>query len=173
MKNWLVYGMVSGVMAISLMVLNITLIPSGHSLWLGYLVMLVGLSFIFVGVKRYRDVNCGGVIRFLHAFALGAAIALVAGVIYSIGWEIYLALSGSDMMADYSASTLARMREQGASAAAIAAKQEELRQLIQQYHNPLLRVPMTFLEIFPVGLVVALISAALLRNARLLPARSA
>jgi hypothetical protein len=40
------------------------------------------------------------------------------------------------------------------------------------YANPLFRIPMVFLEIFPVGFIVALISAALLRNPRLLPARS-
>jgi len=31
---------------------------------------------------------------------------------------------------------------------------------------------MTFIEIFPVGLLVALISAALLRNPKMLPARA-
>jgi hypothetical protein len=31
---------------------------------------------------------------------------------------------------------------------------------------------MTFIEIFPVGVLIALISAALLRNPRMLPARS-
>jgi hypothetical protein len=39
-----------------------------------------------------------------------------------------------------------------------------------QYANPLFRVPMTFLEIFPVGLLVALVSALLLRNPKVLPA---
>ena len=41
-----------------------------------------------------------------------------------------------------------------------------------QYANPLFRLPMTFIEIFPVGLLVALVSAALLRNPSFLPARS-
>jgi hypothetical protein len=38
------------------------------------------------------------------------------------------------------------------------------------YNNPLFRMPMVFAEIFPVGLLIALVSAALLRNPRLLPA---
>jgi hypothetical protein len=42
----------------------------------------------------------------------------------------------------------------------------------QQYANPLFRLPVTFIEIFPVGLVVSLISAALLRNSRFLPAQT-
>lgn len=41
------------------------------------------------------------------------------------------------------------------------------------YANPLFRLPLTFAEVAPVGLVVTLVSAALLRNPRMLPARAA
>ncbi len=39
------------------------------------------------------------------------------------------------------------------------------------YAKPWYRMPMTFAEIFPVGILVSLVSAALLRNPRFLPAR--
>jgi hypothetical protein len=172
MKHSLVYGIIAGAIAICVIVLNLALNPASHSLWFGYLVMVVALSLIFVGVKRYRDVERGGVIGFGRAFALGVGIAAVAGIIYMVGWEIYLAVSGHDIMADYSASTLAQMRAGGASPAALQAKQEELRHMVEQYRNPLVRMPMTFLEIFPVGLLITLISAALLRNPRLLARRA-
>jgi hypothetical protein len=45
-----------------------------------------------------------------------------------------------------------------------------MRDMATMYRNPLYRIPITFVEIFPVGLIVALVSAALLRNPRLLPA---
>jgi hypothetical protein len=168
----LVYGVIAGAIAIGVIVATMVLhLPNhAHSLWFGYLVMLAALSLIFVGVKRYRDVERGGVIGFGRAFALGLGIAVVAGVVYVLGWELYLRLSGWDFMADYSSSVLKSMHAKGASAAAIAAKTAEMRELAVQYRNPLFRLPMTFAEIFPVGLLVALISAALLRNPRLLPA---
>ena len=94
-------------------------LPGNHtSEWFGYLVMLAALSMIFVGVKRFRDVECGGVIRFGRAFAVGLGIALVAAAVYVIGWELYQAASGFDFMADYSASIVESMRSQGASQAA-------------------------------------------------------
>ncbi len=171
MRYALVYGGLSGAVAISIMVATFVLnLNHLHTLWFGYLVMLVALSMIFVGLKRYRDVECGGVIRFGRAFGLGLGIAVVAGLIYVIGWELYTALSGWDFMADYTAHIFQQMRADGASPAAIQAKQEEMRQMAEMYGNPLFRVPMIFAEIFPVGLIVALVSAALLRNPRLLPA---
>ena len=48
----------------------------------------------------------------------------------------------------------------------------EMAQFGEMYANPLIRMPITFIEIFPVGLVISLIAAALLRNSRFLPARS-
>jgi hypothetical protein len=173
MRYSLVYGGLSGAVAISVLVFSLAFnLPNHtHSLWFGYLVMLVALSLIFVGVKRYRDVECGGVVTFGRAFAIGLGIALVAAAIYALGWELYLAVSGKDFMAEYTASILDRMRAEGATPAAIAAKTAEMRSMAEAYRNPLFRLPMTFVEIFPVGLVVTLVSAALLRNPRLLPAR--
>jgi hypothetical protein len=171
MKYPLVYGSIAGAIAISVLVFGMEIMPGGHSLWFGYLVMLVALSLIFVGTKRYRDIERGGVISFSRAFGVGLGIALVAGVIYALGWELYLAVSGKDFMADYTASIIAHMRSEGATPAAINAKLAEMHSMAESYRNPLFRL-MTFIEIFPVGLLVTLISAALLRNPRLLPAKA-
>ena len=168
-----IYGAIGGAVAATVLTLGIASGSSNHttSLWFGYLVMLVALSLIFVGVKRYRDVECGGVIRFGRAFGLGVAIAAVAAIIYALVWESYLQISGYDFMADYTKSVLKGMQAEGASAAAIEAQAAEMNAMAESYKNPLFRVPLTFIEIFPVGLLIALISAALLRNPKMLPAR--
>ena len=169
----LIYGAIAGAIAATVLTVGIASYLSNHttSLWCGYLVMLVALSLIFVGIKRYRDVECGGVIRFGRAFLLGLGIAAVAGLIYALVWESYLQISGYDFMADYTRSVLKNMQAEGASPAAIQAKAAEMNAMAESYKNPLFRIPMTFIEIFPVGIVVALISAGLLRNPKMLPAR--
>ena len=174
MKYALVYGGIAGAIAIAVLAFSLAFgLPNhNHSVLFGYLVMLAALTLIFVGVKRYRDVECGGVVRFGRAFAVGLGMAAVAGIIYVLGWEAYERASGWRFMAEYTGSIIERMRADGASPAAIAAQQEEMRGMAEMYANPLFRLPMVFLEIFPVGLLVALISAALLRNPRLLPARA-
>ena len=169
----LIYGVIGGAAAATVLTVGIASGSSNHttSLWFGYLVMLVALSLIFVGVKRYRDAECGGVIRFGRAFGLGVAIAAVAAVIYALVWESYLQISGYDFMADYTRSVLKSMQAEGASAAAIEAKAAEMNAMAESYRNPLFRIPITFVEIFPVGFLIALASAGLLRNPKMLPAR--
>ncbi|MEA3008748.1 MAG: hypothetical protein QOJ91_440 [Sphingomonadales bacterium] len=173
MRYALIYGALAGAITVAVISATIALHMTGHGsagMWVGYLIMLTALSVIFVGVKRYRDVECGGVIRFGRAFVLGLGMAAVAGLIYALGWELYLAVSGKDFMAEYTASILEGMRKEGATAAALQAKAAEMRDFAQSYRNPLFRLPMTFVEIFPVGLLVALVTAALLRNPKFLPA---
>jgi hypothetical protein len=175
MRYALIYGGLAGAIAITFMCATLALHLSGHgnaSMWIGYLIMLAALSLIFTGVKRYRDVECGGVIRFGRAFVLGLAMAFVGGLIYALGWELYVAVSGYDFMADYTASALDGLRASGATQAAIDAKAAEMRDFAESFRNPLIRMPLIFVEIFPVGLLVALVSAGLLRNPKLLPARA-
>jgi hypothetical protein len=174
MKYALVYVLLSGLVVAGVIVAGLAV--GGHdsgifgTLWFGYLVMLVALTFIFVGVKRYRDVERGGVIKFLPAFLMGLGIAVCAGIAYACVWEIYLASTGYHFMDEYAAAIIRHRQAEGASAAELARVTAEMQAARESYANPLFRFPMTFLEIFPVGLLVALVSAALLRNPRLLPA---
>lgn len=173
MRYTLVYGAIAGAIVIAVIVSTMALDLPNHlqSQWFGYLVMLAALSLIFMGVKRYRDVECGGTIRFGRAFALGLATAVVAGLVYVAGWEAYLATTDGNFLADYTASMLADMRASGASEAEIAATEAQMAPYIEMYRQPLMRMLITFSEIFPVGLLVALVSALVLRNPRILPAR--
>ena len=157
MKYVLVYGLISGAVMILVMIAGFALTASDsfvHSLWYGYLVILVALGFVFVGVKRYRDVECGGTVRFGRAFLVGLGIAALASLTYVVIWEIYLAATGYQFLANMVAS------------APTAAERAEIEGML---YNPLVRLPFEFLEPFPVGLVVALVSALLVRNPRLLP----
>lgn len=170
----LTYGLISGLVVIAGIIGTIVTSADGShgAVWLGYLIMLVALSAILVGVKQYRDQTLGGVIRFRTAFLLGLGIAVVASLAYAAVWEVYLAATDYVFMDKYVAQTLEAKRAAGVTGAAYDKVARELETIRLQYKNPFLRVPMTLAEIFPVGLLVTLVSAALLRNPRFLPARS-
>jgi hypothetical protein len=176
MRYALIYGSIAGAISISVIVASMLLDTLSHqqSQWFGYLVMVAALTLLFVGVKRYRDVECGGVISFGKAFVVGLVIAVMAGVVYSLLFEAFLAVRGGDFLTEYTASILTDMRAAGASEAEIAAQEAGMAPFLEfAARNPALRPGMWFLEIFPVGLLVALVSAAVLRNPRVLPARAA
>jgi len=138
--------------------------------WLGYSVMVIALSLIFVAVKSYRDEELGGVIRFSTALKLGLGISLVAGVIYVIGWEIYYQTLGAGFMDDYIASSIEQMLADGASAARVAEARREMEEFKDLYSLLPARMGITLLEILPVGLVISLICAGLLRTSAVPPA---
>jgi hypothetical protein len=137
----------------------------------GYLIMIVALSMIFFGIKRYRDREGGGVIKFVPALMLGIGIAAVAAVIYVLVWEVYDTATQHAFINVYTDAMIEAQRAKGAGPA-LDATIAEMTKLKQDYANPMFRIPMTFLEIFPVGLIIALISAAILRNPKVLPARA-
>ena len=157
MKYALVYGLIPGMIIILTMITGFELAgPDSfvRTLWYGYLLMLVALTLVFVGIKRYRDIECGGVVRFGRAFLVGLGMTAFAGLTYVVIFEIYLAATNNRLLDDMIA----------------GAAQAERANLESMLRNPWQRVPLAFIEIFPVGLIVALISAALLRNPRVMPA---
>ena len=52
-----------------------------------------------------------------------------------------------------------------------AGRLADAQEFARTYANPLYRLPITFIEIFPVGVLITFVSAAVLRNSRILPAR--
>ena len=174
LRKILSYGVVAGlVVGVSL---SAVVVMAGrhqdNGMAIGYLIMLVGLSVVFVGIKRYRDQDLGGVIRFWPAFGLGLGISAVAGVLYVISWEATVAITHMDFANVYANMLIEQERAKGVSAEDLARFTAEMEAFKVQYADPLFRLPMTFIEIFPVGVLVSLVSAGLLRSSRFLPARA-
>lgn len=174
-KIILVYGSICGAVIISSMLIGMWAGAgngSGVPQWVGYLIMLVAMVMIFVGIKRYRDQQFGGVIRFWPAFGLGLAISFVASIIYVLGWEISLYLGDYSFIEEYVANSIKAKQEAGITGAELEAYLAKMQAIKLQYAKLFFRLPMTFVEIFPVGFLVSLLSAAILRFETILPART-
>lgn len=171
------YGAISGAVVVAVIIAGMVYADGpggGHassSLWFGYLIMILALSTIFLAIRDYRNKKLGGVIKFLPAFGLGLLVAAVAGVVYVAAWETFLQVSHYPFMENYTAAMVQAQRDAGVSGAELDAFIAQMEKAKSDYANPLYRLPMTFIEIFPVGFLIALISAVVLRKPRVLPAR--
>jgi hypothetical protein len=176
-KRILQFGLIAGLVIGVFNFCLFTFGPEEHDfengMLIGYATMLVALSAVFVGIKRHRDVDLGGVIRFWPAFGMGVAMSVIAGVLYVAAWEASQAITGGDFIGAYSEFVIQQARANGESEAAIAKMAAEMKDFAVQYANPWFRLPMVFSEIFPVGLLVSLVSAGLLRRPGFLPVKRA
>ena len=161
----LIYGVIGGLivavpMVVSLLSTTEDAIPENAALY-GYLSMLLAFTMVFVGIKHYRDKVLGGVIGFLPGLGVGLGISAVASLFWVVGWEITLA-TGFDFGSAYSQSVVAAAEARGAPAAEIERIQAETADFLARYENPLFRLPITFIEMFPIGVLISFISAGLL-----------
>ncbi len=174
----LIYGIIGGLIVAVPMAITMqggggttaAELPENSALY-GYLSMLLAFTMVFVGIKHYRDKVLGGVIRFLPALGVGLGISAVASMFWVIGWELILA-SGFDFGSAYTNSVVAAAESRGAPAAEIERIRADAAELLANYANWWFRWPLTFVEMFPIGLLISLVSAGLLRNSRFLPPRA-
>lgn len=169
----LTYGVIAGTIELALLALSMGLIGEHGSMGmvLGYLSMLIAMSLVFVGVKKYRDDHLGGVIRFWKALGVGLGIAGMACLFYVLGWEAYLWSTDYSFMEKFTASELAKLQAAKASATEIARFKADMQGFAELYANPLSRMLVTLSEISPVAVLVPLISASLLRKPGFMPAK--
>tara|TARA_R110000868_G_scaffold259361_1_gene517133 strand:+ start:35564 stop:36139 length:576 start_codon:yes stop_codon:yes gene_type:complete len=173
----LVYGSITGATIIGSMMLGIYAAKSGGNSFfasetIGYSIMLIGFSMIFVATKKYRDEELGGIIKFGTAFKIGIGISLLAGIVYVFTWEVNLYVTDYAFINEYTNSIIEKARNSGATSSEMEEIIQQMDQMKDQYENLLYRLPITFTEIFPVGLLISLISAGLFRNPRFLASKN-
>lgn len=130
----------------------------------GYTTMLIAFSMIYVAIRQYRDQHLGGSISFRNAFLIGLGITLIASVFYVVAWEIEYRYFIPDFIEEYGRQTIDQLKASGAPAAEIAKTTKEMDDYAVQYKNPAFRIPVTFTEILPVGLLISVICAFILKR---------
>jgi len=169
-RTVLIFGVISGVISSAMMFLTMPLIHRGiinfdNGEVIGYTAIFLSFLLVFFGIRAYRE-NNGGAITFGRGFAVGILITLISCVFYVASWEIISHNFMPDFADKYAAAMVAKLREKGVSDAVIVEKKKQMDRMREMLRNPAINAAMTFIEPFPVGLVVTLVSAGILRKKR-------
>lgn len=166
-KTVLTFGLISGFIVSVLMGGSLLFADKtgfGHSMALGYTIMVASFLLIYFGIRSYRDNILLGQISFGRAFACGMLITLITTVCYVVMWEVLYFNFIPHFMDSYFAAEVHNVQSAGLDSATTAAQVAAILHTQQLYQNPLINMAYTFMEPLPVGLVITLISAALLRR---------
>ena len=166
-KTILTFGLISGVVSSLLMVATLPFLHQinfDNGAVVGYTCIVLSFLLVFFGIRSYRDNVGHGQITFKQGFAVGISITLISCVFYVVTWEILYYNFMPGFMDNYGAYMIAKAKASGASAADLQAKLLQVKKYKEMYDNPLTNAAMTFIEPFPVGLVITLVSAAVLRK---------
>jgi len=166
-KDVLTFGMISGLITSILMGLSLLIadrIGSGHSMVVGYTIMVASFLLVYFGVRSYRDNTLAGQISFGRAFVCGILITLITCVCYVAMWEVLYFNFMPHFMDGYFAAQIHKVQSSGLDPATTAAQVAVIKHSQQLYQNPFVNMAYTLMEPLPVGLVITLISAAVLRR---------
>ncbi len=166
-KNVWKYGLLSGFALAVSMGVTVPLehrIHASYAMAVGYTIMVLSFLIVFTGVKHYRDTERDGSISFGRAFAAGALMMLISCACYVLMWEALTATIEKNFARDYAAGMVERAQSSGLQGVALDAKVTEAHHFETMYANPLYRMSMTLLEPLPVGIVMALVTAGILRR---------
>lgn len=172
-RNILVFGTISGLIVSTFMAISMALMgcsstnPSNMTtaMVIGFASMAVAFSFIFVGIKNYRDKQNGGVISFGNAFLLGLMISFIASTMYVLTWAVEYHYFLPDFMDKYSALQIKEVQESGITGEALEKAIKNVENESYNYkHNGFFFAMYTYMEILPVGIIITLISALILRR---------
>jgi hypothetical protein len=171
-KIVLTYGLISGAIIAALMVATIPFLDRigfDYGMVIGYTTMVVAFLLVFFGIRSYRDTVGKGQISFGRAFQVGILITLISCICYVVAWEILYFNFLPDFAEKYSNYLIEKERASGASAEELARTAEEMKNMKSLYDNPFFNAAITFLEPFPVGLIMTVVSALILRKRREVP----
>lgn len=167
-KNVLTFGAICGTIITSMMVYAAWKCNSNPQFEsndvLGYAGILVAFSFIFVGIKNYRDKYNGGIITFGNAFKAGFYMSLVASAMYLVVWLIdyYIFIPG--YIDQFITHTLHQAKMNGATQETLDKTAVQMAEFKELYKNPLFVIAVTLAEVLPIGVVISLISALILKR---------
>jgi len=179
MKRILVtYGGISAALTVafaivSLILMNRRVVNFDTGAVVGYAGMTIALSMVFFGIKAFRDNHQNGKVTFWKGVQVGMLITLISSLAYATTWEIYYR-NAPGVMAEhlnkYTEASLNEMREGGASQDEIDKAAKRMAEMMEMYKNPFIRYGMTLAEILPVGMIIVLIGAGILRKKEVVPA---
>lgn len=162
------YGFISGIIFIAMIFTMMALVGNSTDFEkgekYGYLFMIPAYSMIFLGIRNYRDKKSGGAINFNQGFRVGILITWIASLCYAAGWLIYFNFIDHSFVERYTVYYSDKLSHSAKTAEEIAKEIAAFKESMHNYKNPFIMAMYTLLEVFPVGLIISILCAMLMRR---------
>lgn len=131
---------------------------------IGYTTIVLSGLLVFFGIRSYRENVGEGRMTFGRGFAVGLLITLVSSASYAAAFQVAYFKLMPGLGEKYAACMVERVRAAGADQRRIDETVKHAETLKRLWDNPLTNAAVAFAEPFPIGLVAAALSAAILRK---------
>jgi len=128
---------------------------------IGYTSIVVSLTFVFFGIKSYRDNDGNGAITFGKALGVGMLISLFAALGFAIIDFIYTSYINPDFVQEYMDHSLKTI-EETYTGEELAAKKEELKSM--EGMSSFVLALIMFATVTLIGFVISLVSSLVLNK---------
>lgn len=130
---------------------------------LGYASMIVSLSFVYFGIKHYRDKENGGKVGFKKALAIGILISLITALIFGLLDMLYSQVLNPEFMDEYYSEVIPDLKA-SLPANELDAKLAELEAQREQFSNPIFLFVFMASNVFVIGFIITLLSSLILQR---------
>jgi len=130
---------------------------------LGYVSMVIALSFVFIGIKQYRDKENDGKVSFKKALLIGVLISLITALAFGILDVFYTEVLNPDFMTEYYNQSVETMKASLPSDE-FEAKLTEMESQKELFSNPLFSFALMAMTVFVIGFIISLLSALVLQR---------
>ena len=137
----------------------------GASQVLGFIAIFIALSFVYLGIKYFRDTENNGKLHFKKALTLGMLITLLAAVGIAIMDGLYVTVFNPNFFQEYGQIGLEQAQQTG-NADAITTAQEQIDQYaaMSKIQLGLFSGGFMFVLVTVIGLIVSIISGLILKK---------
>lgn len=161
-KIILKYGVLGGIAA-SIVMTSITVYMKMNpektvGMFIGMFTMILAYTFIVLGVLKLRKEN-NDTISLGKAFLCGLGIVFITSTIYVLVWLIIYYNFFPNFMEHYCDLALKQTPPEE-----LVAKKAEMEEYKEMYKSPIGVILLTYMEIFPIGAIFALITALILKK---------
>ncbi len=161
-KTILINGIFGGLIAstlLAIMTVYMKLNPNYEpSPIMGFGGMLLAFGFIYLGLKQQKLAQNGN-LSFKEGLLTGTLITLVISTMYVLVWLFIHYLYFPDFMEQYGKLVLKNSKPED-----LAAKTAEINQMKEWYKNPIMVILLSYVEVFPFGILVSLVAALILKS---------
>ena len=131
----------------------------------GYVTIIAALSFIYFGIKHFRDRQNGGQIRFAQGVVIGLSITALVGLGIAVADYLYISVFNPNFAQEFLEVSIEKLND-NYSGQELRDRTDQLRKDVKAYGDSFSLALIMFVTVLIIGTAISIISSLVLKTSK-------